>query len=51
MGESFPYFDGFPLFWQWFDNSSWDSCKFDEIILGGEVHIFDKEMKFLRGSW
>jgi hypothetical protein len=26
-------------------DSSWDSCKFDEFLLGGEVHIFDKEIK------
>ena len=31
-------------------DSSGDSCKFDDFFSGGEVYIFDKEIKSLKGS-
>jgi hypothetical protein len=44
MGESFQYFDGIQFFGKGPDISG-DSCKFDDFFSGGEVCIFDKEIK------
>jgi hypothetical protein len=46
MGESFQYFDWFQVFFGNDPDSSWDSCTFNEFVLGGvEVRIFDNEIK------